>query len=171
VASTPALAQQKKAAGLPDCPVSDASVAPAAKGLPDLTLACLGGGRSTRLAGLRGTPMVVNLWAQWCGPCRTEAPYLSEVARQAAGRLLVVGVDYKETDPGLALDFARTAGWTYPQLFDPDGRTTEALRLPTGPPQTIFVDADGVVTFVHAGEFTSAAALRTAIGHHLGVTL
>ena len=41
---------------------------------------CLGGGREVRLAGLRGKPMMINVWAQWCGPCREEAPYLAEVA-------------------------------------------------------------------------------------------
>lgn len=170
-ASTPALATQKKAAGLPDCPASDAAVPPVAHGLPDLTLACLGGGRSTRLAGLRGTPMVLNLWAQWCGPCRTEAPFLAEIAGQAGGRVLIMGVDYKETEPGLAIDFARASGWTYPQLFDQDGRITDLLRLPTGPPQTIFVDANGVITYVHAGEFRSTGDLREAIRTHLGITL
>ncbi|MGI8458742.1 MAG: TlpA family protein disulfide reductase [Propionibacteriaceae bacterium] len=170
-ASTPALARQKKAAGLPDCPASDAAVPPVTQGLPDLTLACLGGGRSTRLAGLRGTPMVLNLWAQWCGPCRTEAPFLAEIAGRAGDRVLVLGVDYKETEPALAIDFARASGWTYPQLFDQDGRVTEALRLPTGPPQTIFVGADGVITYVHAGEFRSTGDLREAIRAHLGIAL
>ncbi len=170
-ASTPALAAQKKAAGLADCPSSDAAVAPVAKGLPDLTLACLGGGRSTRLAGLRGTPMVINLWAQWCGPCRTEAPYLTEVAGQASGRVLIMGIDTRDPSPDLAVAFAQTSGWTYPQLFDQDGRTTDALRLPISPPQTIFVDAGGTITYVHAGAFGSTADLRAAVREHLGVSL
>src|SRR5687767_2173764 len=74
------LAAQKKAAGIEDCPTSDDAVPVADSGLPDVTLGCLGGGREVRLAGLRGQPMMINVWAQWCGPCREEAPYISEVA-------------------------------------------------------------------------------------------
>ena len=69
----------KKAAGIADCPRSDSDVAAVPSGLPDVVLPCLGGGREVRLAGLRGKPMMINVWAQWCGPCREEAPYLAEV--------------------------------------------------------------------------------------------
>ena len=62
-------------------PLSDASVAPVDGGLPDVTLPCLGGGRDVRLAGLRGRPMMINIWAQWCEPCRAESRFLSETAR------------------------------------------------------------------------------------------
>ena len=81
------LAAQKKAAGIEDCPRSDPDVPAVTSGLPDLVLACLGGGREVRLAGLRGQPMMINVWAQWCGPCREEAPFISEVANdQRLGR-------------------------------------------------------------------------------------
>ena len=170
-ASTPALAKQKKAAGLPDCPTSDAAVAPVAKGLPDLTLACLGGGRSTRLAGLRGTPMIINIWGQWCPECRTEAPFLAEVSRRAGSRLRVIGIDYDDQRPELAIAFAQQAGWTYPQLFDQDRAVTDALRLPAGAPQTIFVRADGGISYVSVKPYASTTALRADLNTHLGLTL
>ena len=77
--STADLAAMKKAAGIADCPRSDPGVAAVPSGLPDVVLPCLGGGREVRLAGLRGKPMMINVWAQWCEPCREEAPYLAEV--------------------------------------------------------------------------------------------
>ena len=63
------------------CP-SVQSRQPAPKGLPELSLPCLGKGPDTRLSDLRG-PLLINVWAQWCGPCREEAPYLAELHRKA----------------------------------------------------------------------------------------
>ena len=164
------LAAQKRAARIADCPVSSSDAAVVTRGLPDLTLSCLGGGREVRLAGLRGRPMMINIWAQWCGPCRAEAPYLADVAGRNRSELLIMGVDYNDPQPGLALEFARLVGWRYPQLVD---RTAE-LRAPlqiTGPPQTFFVTADGRIAHRHVGPFDSAAEIRSLVGRHLGVDL
>lgn len=162
------LAEQKKAAGIADCPATEKQATPAENGLPDLTLGCLGGGRSVDLARLRGTPMVINIWAQWCGPCRKEAPYLAEVSAAAKGKVRFLGIDYTDPRPELAIAFAQEAGWTYPQLEDPEAGTRVPLKIP-GPPVTIFVDAHGAIRGTHISEFASAAQLRTAIAEKLGV--
>src|SRR5947209_6951130 len=86
------LAAQKKAARIAGCPRSDPAVGVVPDGLPDLRLACLGGGRTVRLAGLRGRPMLINVWAQWCEPCREEAPQLSKVAAANHTPLLMLGI-------------------------------------------------------------------------------
>ena len=54
---------------LPECPRLPAAK-PVDGGLPDLRLPCLGGGPSVNLADLRGTPMVLNVWAAWCEICK-----------------------------------------------------------------------------------------------------
>jgi cytochrome c biogenesis protein CcmG, thiol:disulfide interchange protein DsbE len=118
--STGGLAATKKAAGIADCPKSDPNVAPVPSGLPDVVLPCLGGGRAVRLAGLRGKPMMINVWAQWCGPCREEAPYLADVATKNKSQLMILGIDHADPQPALAIEFAQLSTWKYPQLADPD---------------------------------------------------
>ena len=55
------------------------------RGLPDVTLDCLVTGQPVKLTDLRGKPTLVNIWAQWCGPCRQEAPFLKQLADTVAG--------------------------------------------------------------------------------------
>lgn len=168
--STGHVLEQRRAAGIEDCPVSDPAVPARADGLPDLTLECLGADSRVRLAGLRGTPLVINVWAQWCGPCRDEAPYLTEVAGRAGDRVQFLGIDYVDPRPELAVEFAQQSGWRYPQLVDPDKAIAPDLRI-VGPPQTILVTADGRVAHRHPGPVTSTDQLLDLIDTHLGVTL
>jgi cytochrome c biogenesis protein CcmG, thiol:disulfide interchange protein DsbE len=163
------LAAMKKAAGIADCPRSDPDVAALPSGLPDVVLPCLGGGREVRLAGLRGKPMMINVWAQWCGPCREEAPHLAEVAAANQSDLIIVGIDHADPRPDLAIEFAQLSAWTYPQLADPDVVLRAELRI-TGPPQTFLVRPNGTIAYRHAGPFSSAAEIRDLADKHLGVT-
>lgn len=136
--------------------------------LPRVTLPCLGGGPSVRLDSLRG-PLVVNLFAQWCGPCRSEMPYYEELHQKARGTLDVVGVDYLDTRPDKALELVRDTGVTYPLLADPGGRLRADLRI-RGLPGVAFVSADGSVQ-VEFGVVDSYAELRAATEKHLAVQL
>lgn len=154
--------------GIPACPSSDTDVAARSDGLPDVTLDCIGGDSRVRLAGLRGRPLIVNVWAQWCEPCRAEAPFLAEFARTAPSRLVILGVDYDDPDPAAALSFAADASWTWAHVVDPDRRLAGPLRI-AGPPQTFFVSAEGVVVHRHVGAFTSAAELEGLSRQYLGV--
>ena len=163
------LAAAKKAAGIRDCPASDADVAAVDGGLPDAVLPCLGGGRSVRLAGLRGRPMLVNVWAQWCAPCRDEAPHLAEVAGSEGSDLVVLGIDHADPLPDRALEFAQVAGWTYPQLQDRDLVLRTDLQV-AALPQSFFVRADGSIAYRNAGPFRSADQIRELSQRYLGVT-
>ena len=153
----------KKAAGIADCPTTDAS--PVEGGLPDVRVECLGGGRQVRLADLRG-PTLVNVWASWCGGCREEAPFLAEAGR-AGSKVSVIGVVFADPAPDAAVAFAGDAGWTYPQLYDAD-LVFRRLQV-NGLPVTFFVRADGTVAGRHAGPFTSAAQLADTSRQYLGV--
>ena len=164
---TPSLRALKARAGVEPCRRGAAS--PAAHGLPDLTLPCLGGGPPVALSGLRG-PLVVNLFAQWCGPCRTELPFYQELHRRAKGTVQVLGVDYLDEQPAGALEVARAAGVTYPLLADPSGRLRPELRV-RGLPGVVLVDRSGAVVDVEFRVFRSYAELRQLVQHRLGVSL
>ena len=117
-------------------PVGDRSPAPQLRGTTltgdDLDLADeLGRG-----------PVVVNVWASWCGPCRREMPLLA----RASARMRVVGIDERD-DHGAARAFAASRGATYPSLSDADGALLAGLdMLPQDAvPSTLFLDDRGRV--------------------------
>jgi thiol-disulfide isomerase/thioredoxin len=156
----------RRSAGIPDCPAS--SSLPAVQGgLPDVELTCLGGGSSMRLAGLRG-PMIVNFWAQWCGPCRSEAPNLREFNKQAAGKVTLVGIDGNDPREDYAVEFAAIESWTYVQLYDPDKKSMAPLGL-NSLPHSLFIDANGVIVYHQVGAFSSVDQMRQLTQQYLKV--
>ncbi|OLT48769.1 alkyl hydroperoxide reductase [Saccharomonospora sp. CUA-673] len=99
-----------------------------------------------------GKVLVINIWGQWCGPCRTEAPELQDVYEQKRDEgVQVLGVDVRDFDRSAPQDFKRNRGLTYPSIYDPPGRSLLGL---TGYPRnvvpsTIIVDKEGRVAAVY----------------------
>lgn len=164
-----ALVAARMAAGIADCPDADPTATQVISGLPAITLSCLGSDKTVNLAGLRGEPMVVNLWAQWCLPCRQEAAHLRDVASRVDGRVLVLGVNYDDPQPDWAVEFAQLAGWRYAHVVDRSRALASPLQL-QGIPTTLFVDAQGRIVYRHAGPFESASQLEGLVERYLGVT-
>jgi thiol-disulfide isomerase/thioredoxin len=162
---TPALRVLKADAGIRPCRTGTGR--PVAEGLPEVTLRCLGGGRPVALSSLRG-PMVITLFAQWCGPCRKELPFFQRLDRRADGAVRVLGVDFLDTQPAAALRLARSSGVTFPLLADPDARLRSELHV-RGLPTVVFLDADGSVTATQARSFSSYDDLREAVRDQLGI--
>jgi cytochrome c biogenesis protein CcmG, thiol:disulfide interchange protein DsbE len=115
-------------------------------------------GAAFDLAAHKGSPVLVNFWASWCGPCREEFPFLEDAAkRHAAEGLVVVGSLYKDdADPARA--FVAQQGATWPTVTDPDRSIGGAWKV-LGPPQTFFIDRDGIVRDVQVGQVRDAAEL------------
>lgn len=116
--------------------------------LPEFTLADY----RLALGQLRGTPVVVNVWASWCGPCREEAPLLAAANETYGDRVRFIGVDILD-ERGSARDFMREYGWTYPSVFDPSGAIRDGLGL-LGQPVTLFYDASGELVDTWTGPLT-----------------
>ncbi|MDP9396262.1 MAG: TlpA family protein disulfide reductase, partial [Actinomycetota bacterium] len=133
-------------------------------GLPAVALPCLGEGDAVNLAGLRGRPVVLNAWAQWCGPCRAEMPVFEEFHQRSGDRVVVLGLNYQD-EPTSAVRFAAKVGVSYPSVYDADG-TSGVLRT-SALPQTVFVDATGRVAHVEYGEIETYAELVRLSAEHL----
>jgi len=112
----------------------------------------------TLIASLRGKPVVVNIWASWCGPCTAEAPELAKVSRQTQGQVQFVGIDIID-QRAPARRFIKKYGWTYPSVFDPTGAIRDGLGL-LGQPDTIVYDAQGQQVFSWPGPIDAAALTK-----------
>lgn len=158
------LVAARRAAGIQECPQPTAE--PVANGLPEVELDCLGGDSTVALSALRG-PLVINLWAQWCLPCRQEAPVLRAFHEAHGEDVGLLGIDYNDPQPALAIEFAQLVGWTWPQLADPEKTTEVPLGLP-GIPMSLLVDGDGRLVARHAGAFKDLAELEAWVAEGLG---
>lgn len=136
---------------------------------PDLASSQLDGQR-TSLGALRGAPVLLNVWATWCHPCRDEIPVLEALHRAHAPQgLAVVGVSID--DAGRTADIRRFAsefGVTYAIWHDPDQRVMPAFSV-LGVPTTFLIDREGRLVWrktgeVKAGDPGLAAALDSVIG-------
>ena len=104
------------------------------------------------IIGLRGKPVIVNVWASWCAPCRAEMPLLERAARVYAGRAVFLGVASKDSR-NAALDFLDEVGVTYPNVFDESGAIRSNLGL-RGFPTTYVFDAQGELRGAVVGGIT-----------------
>jgi thiol-disulfide isomerase/thioredoxin len=114
------------------------------------------------IAQLHGKPVVVNVWASWCGPCTAEAPELAAVARATRGRVQFLGVDIlDQVTPARA--FIHKYGWIYPSVFDPTAAIRDGLGF-LGQPFTLVFDRQGEQVWAWYGPVTKdllTAELKT----------
>jgi thiol-disulfide isomerase/thioredoxin len=154
------LAPARAAAGLPACPAPTGATA--AGPLAGIAAPCLGQPGTVDLGGaLAGRPALLNVWASWCAPCRTELPVLAEYAARPDA-VAVVGVDVRD-DPRAALALLDELDVRLPMLSDSDGLRA-ALDVPPVLPISYLVAADGSVTMVDPPTpFTSADQVAAAV--------
>ena len=123
---------------------------------PAFTLHRLGGGGSVSLASLRGKPVVLNFWASWCVPCKTEAKALEAAWGRYRGKGVVfLGVDFHDVT-GDAERFVATHRLTFPMLEDGSGDVTGSFGISQAP-ETYVLDRQGRVVLHLAGPITDPA--------------
>ncbi len=106
---------------------------------PPFELPLLGGEGVLSSKDLEGGPVVINVWASWCVPCREEAAGLERTWREYRGRgVRFVGVSWHDLEPA-AEAFLEEFRITYPNVKDVDGKLTRLLGV-RGVPETYFVD-------------------------------
>jgi len=133
-----------------------------------IELRCLDGTVGAQLNTLRG-PMIVNVWGSWCGPCKEEIPIFRSFYEKAKDKVSLVGVDVEESSIEDGRKFVEENGITWPNLYDPDGRSREYFGM--GVPVTWFIAADGSVAGKKIGAIKDEAELIALTNKYLGVKL
>jgi len=130
---------------------------------PDFTLDLLDGGQLT-LSELRGHPVVLNLWASWCLPCRSEMPAIERVHQRYKDEgLIVVGLNLTSQDSESdARAFVQELGLTFPIVLDRDGSVSVRYQL-LGLPTTYFIDQSGIIRSVVVGGPMSEATIQSNV--------
>jgi thiol-disulfide isomerase/thioredoxin len=148
-------------------PLEDAS--PQLTGIREEANQLLDGGTEAydqRLEELKGTPIVVNKWASWCGPCRLEFPWFQSLAEKRGGEIAFLGVASNDSEDA-ASTFLSELPLPYPSYLDPDLKIAQDLG---GPPQafpaTAFYDRSGELAFTHPGVYQDEQDLAADVDRY-----
>lgn len=128
-------------------------------------------GDSVSLAGQRGKVVLLNIWATWCHPCRTEIPELRAIHEHYKARglqLIGVSVDAEGTDETIRA-FMKDFDMNFPIWRDPNERITTLFHA-VGVPGTFLIDKTGILRWrkigpVAPGDSSLTAAIERALGN------
>lgn len=111
-----------------------------------------------RLAELRGTPVVVNKWASWCGPCRLEFPFFQSQADERGAEVAFLGVLSDDSEDAGAT-FLEELPLPYPSYVDPDQEIAAEIEAPQNFPATSFYDSSGELVYTRQGGYADEQEL------------
>jgi thiol-disulfide isomerase/thioredoxin len=115
-----------------------------------------------RLAKLRGYPVVVNVWASWCVPCRQEFPVLQKLSARYGKKVAFLGLNSEDSNDAAAT-FLREEPVPYPSYTDPGKGIAESLGVHVGFPDTAFYDKSGKLVYLKQGPYTNDADLEADV--------
>jgi cytochrome c biogenesis protein CcmG/thiol:disulfide interchange protein DsbE len=119
----------------------------------------------TRLAALRGRPVVINKWASWCGPCRAEFGVFQRVSVSRGRQVAFLGIDSGDTSRSDAVGFLRSFPVSYPSYYDRSGQAGQAITGSSFTPVTVFLNRRGE-KYVRLGAYPSIAKLERDVNHY-----
>ena len=131
---------------------------------PDFQLDNLDG-QAVSLGDFRGKPVLVNFWASWCPPCRSEMPFIQDIfadKKWADEGLVVLAIDIGES-PSAVSEFIKNYGLTFPVLLD----ITKDVSLEyyvRAIPTTFLIDRDGIIREIRIGPFSSVTEIERSLG-------
>lgn len=162
--------EAREASGLPEC--RDRAAAATTDGpVAGFLVRCMDDGTTTMLGKIQaGKPMLVNLWAYWCEPCRRELPAL-QAAQATLGNSVRVVISH--TDPSETKGLDTLAALGIDELIsvsDQDEELPTLLGAPPVLPLTVLVREDGSVARVLIEPMDSEQEILDAVSEHLGVT-
>ena len=115
-----------------------------------------------RVAALAGYPVVANVWASWCGPCRFEFPVLQKLSARYGKQVAFLGVNSQDSDDA-ATTFLEEAPVPYPSYTDPDKKIADSLGATIGLPDTAFYDSTGKLVYLKQGPYAHDSELEADV--------
>lgn len=115
-----------------------------------------------RLAGLRGYPVVANVWASWCGPCREEFPVLQKLSARYGKQVAFLGINYQDSNDA-AETFLGEEPVPYPSYIDSHKEIAESIGIHGGIPDTAFYDRSGKLIYLKIGPYSDNSELEADV--------
>ena len=116
-------------------------------------------GQVVTLSSLRGSPVMLNFWATWCGPCRIEMPFIQEIYDEWQDKgLVILAINIRETSSEVQ-QFMQSNNFSFPVLLDINGDVSAMYQI-HGIPTTLFIDKDGIIKDKRIGSFNNAAEIE-----------
>lgn len=126
--------------------------------LPDLS------GRTIHLSEFKGKPILLNFWATWCPPCRTEMPSLERAYQDYKGKgLVVLTINIDQRSPSRVEAFVKEYSLTFPILLDPEWTAAEAYRVFGRVPTTYLINRAGEIVAEAGGLDWTGPVARNAL--------
>jgi len=122
-------------------------------------------GIERKLTDLGGKVYLIDVWAEWCGPCKMSTPALLSLYNKYSGQgLVIIGINIDDnTNVSNARDFAQSEGVKYPILHDPQGANVSGVFVDQGIPNFTLLDRNGNTLKIHTGAILEDSADTTEL--------
>ena len=124
---------------------------------PDFTVYTYGG-QAVKLSDFRGSPVVLNFWASWCGPCKQELPDFNEafLSEKDVVFMMVNLTDGSRETKDTAASFIEEKGYEFPVYYDTSGEAATVYGV-SAIPTTYLIDENGIITAYAVGAIDGEA--------------